>query len=90
MAQRLASFSIMQTAKVCGVLYGLMGLCFLPILFLVSMFGPSESRLGFVVLLVIPVMYAFFGFVFTVVGCALYNWVAGMVGGIEMTFDSAE
>jgi len=33
------------------------------------------------------VLYGFFGFVFTAIGCALYNWVAGMVGGIEIKLD---
>jgi len=32
--------------------------------------------------------YGICGFVFTAIGCALYNWAAGMVGGIEVTLDS--
>src|SRR3954468_20288111 len=38
--------------------------------------------------LTIPVLYGLMGFVFTAIGCSLYHWVAGMVGGIEIKLES--
>jgi hypothetical protein len=90
MVQRLSSFSVGQTAKVLGLLYGLMGVIFVPFILLGTMFSrhgnDMGSGLGFA--LAVPVLYGLLGFVFTAVGCVLYNWVAGMVGGIEITLDS--
>jgi hypothetical protein len=84
---RLSRFSIGQTAKVLGVLYGLMGLIFVPFLLLAAMLSPKEASFGVGFALALPVLYGLAGFIFTAIGCALYNWVAGMVGGIEIKLD---
>jgi hypothetical protein len=89
MVHRLSSFSIGQTAKVLGLLYGLMALFFVPLILVAGMFAPHrDGNLGIGFALAIPVIYGLMGFVFTAIGCALYNWVAGMVGGIEVKLDS--
>jgi hypothetical protein len=89
MVQRLSSFSIGQTAKVLGVLYGLMGLIFVPFFVLAATFSPNrEAGFGIGFALALPVIYGAMGFIFTAIGCALYNWVAGMVGGIEIKLDN--
>jgi Transmembrane domain of unknown function (DUF3566) len=89
MVQRLSRFSVGQTAKVLGILYGLMGLIALPIFLILAMFSPEEDAPNMGFALVIPILYGVLGFVFTAIGCAVYNWVAGKVGGIEVTLDSA-
>jgi hypothetical protein len=86
-AQRIQRFGIAQTAKVFGVLYGLMGVVVLPIFALAAAFAPSEAGFGVGFALVLPVLYAVFGFVFVAIGCWLYNLVAGWVGGIEVELD---
>jgi hypothetical protein len=90
MIQRLSSFSVGQTAKVLGLLYGLMGLLTVPVIVMAGIWLPPgrESGFGIGYALTIPVLYGFMGFVFTAIGCSLYNWVAGMVGGIEIKLDS--
>ncbi len=89
MVQRLSSFSIGQTAKVLGVLYGLMGLIFVPFFVLAATFLPNrDGGFGIGFALALPVIYGAMGFIFTAIGCALYNWVAGMVGGIEIKLDN--
>jgi len=88
-AQQLRRFGIGQTAKVVGVLYGLMGVVFLPFLVLGAMFSPKGGMgfgVGFAILL--PFLYGICGFIFTAISCAIYNWVAGMVGGIEVELDT--
>ena len=88
MVQRLSRFTIGQTAKVLGLLYGLMGLIFLPFILVATMVSPNETGFGVGVALALPILYGVFGFVFTAIGCALYNWVAGKVGGIEVSLDN--
>jgi hypothetical protein len=40
--------------------------------------------MGIAALIVLPIMYAVIGFIAGAIGAALYNLVAGIVGGIEI------
>jgi hypothetical protein len=88
MVQRLSRFSIGQTAKVLGLLYGLMGLIFLPFFLIATMLSPADNGFGVGFALALPILYGLLGFIFTAIGCALYNWVARKVGGIELSLDT--
>jgi hypothetical protein len=88
-AQQVRRFGIGQTAKVVGILYGLMGLIFLPIFLLASMLSPNGLGYGIGFAIALPILYGICGFIFTAIACAIYNWVAGMVGGIEVDLDTA-
>jgi hypothetical protein len=87
------SFAKMQGAL--GALMGLLiGLCFAAIGSLGSAIASQSSsanNLGFVgmmfgvgAIITLPILYGVGGFVFGLIGAALYNWVAGMVGGVEI------
>ncbi|HKC39888.1 MAG TPA: hypothetical protein VKC15_10135 [Gemmatimonadales bacterium] len=89
MAQQVRRFGIGQTAKVVGILYGLMGLLFLPFFLLASMLSPNGLGYGVGFAIALPILYGICGFIFTAIGCAIYNWVAGMVGGIEVDLDTS-
>ena len=89
MVQRIDRFSVGQSAKVVGVLYALMGLVFVPFFLLASLFSPRQAGFGVGFALVVPILYGVAGFVFTAIGCALYNLVAGWVGGIEVELGPA-
>lgn len=75
-----------------AILYGLMGLVFLPIMLLFALLGsqlPAQQRAGVMAvgvgfMLFFPVIYAAMGFVFGVIGAWIYNIVAKWVGGIEV------
>jgi hypothetical protein len=84
MARRIQRFSVGQTAKVIGVLYALMGLIFIPFFLLIATLSPEAAVFGTGFAIALPVMYGIGGFVFAALGCALYNLVAGWVGGIEV------
>ena len=88
MVQRLSRFSVGQTAKVLGLLYGLMGLIFLPFFLVATMLSPQENGFSLGFALALPVLYGALGFIFTAIACALYNWVARKVGGIELSLDT--
>jgi hypothetical protein len=87
-SQQIRRFGIGQTAKVVAVLYALMGLVFVPVILVAAMFTPKETGFGTGFALVLPIFYGIAGFIFTAIGCALYNLVAGWVGGIEVELDS--
>ena len=84
MPQRIRRFGVLQTAKVVGTLYALLGLVFVPVVLIVSMVAPKEGGMSPGFALAIPILYGVLGFVFAAISCALYNVVAGLVGGIEV------
>jgi len=83
MVHRLSRIAVGQTAKVAGLVYGLLGIIFLPLFLIPAFMGAEEGGFPAAWALVLPVLYGVFGYIFTAVGCALYNFVAGKVGGIE-------
>jgi len=88
MVHRLSRISVGQTAKVAGLLYGLMGIILLPLFLIPAFLGADEGGFPAAFAVVLPVLYGVFGYIFTALGCALYNWVAGKVGGIELNLDT--
>jgi hypothetical protein len=82
-------------AKLMGVLYVLMGLLFGGIVSLISVVGgalvphdqPSGmtgALFGAAAIVVLPIFYGVIGFLGSLVGAALYNAVASVVGGVEI------
>lgn len=88
--QRIKRFSIGQSAKFLAVLYALFGLIFTPFFLLMGMFAPEGSgSFGTMFAIAMPIIYAVMGVVGGVIGAALYNLVAGWVGGIEVEIEEA-
>jgi hypothetical protein len=88
----------LQAGKMMGVLYACMGLIFLPIFMLAAAAGafaqhaqgaqaaPAAAVAGimFGMGIFMPVIYGVMGFIFGVIGGAIYNLVARWIGGIEV------
>jgi len=83
MRQQIMRLSPVQTAKVMAALYGLMGFIFVPFFYLAMRLSPGDNQPGAWFLIVVPLAYAAFGFVFVAIGCLLYNFVVSFTGGIE-------
>ncbi len=90
--RRIKRIEPLQLGKIFAVLYGALGLLFIPI-FLVAGIAtsqiPEAQRGGLLIMsagfgLFAPVVYAVMGFVFGVVGAFIYNLVAKWIGGIEV------
>ena len=97
MTKRLASVAPLQCGIVLAVLYGLLALVFVPFLLLVAILAPHDgvnsglpvgggTAVMVVLAVVLPIMYAFFGFIGGFIAAAIYNLVAGWTGGLELTF----
>jgi len=84
MPQQIRRFGVLQTAKVVGAIYALLGLVFVPVFLIISMRTPRQEGVGPGLALALPILYGVFGFIFAALGCAIYNLVAGLVGGVEV------
>jgi hypothetical protein len=85
-----------SVAKNVGILYALLGLVVGLIFSLISLAGgfaaSDESgfgagvgaMLGVGAVIAFPIFYACMGFIGALIGAALYNLAAGMVGGVEV------
>ena len=90
--RRIKRFAPLQLGKMLAVLYGIMGLLFVPFFLIMSAVAtqmPPEQRVGMMAFgvgfaLLMPVMYAAMGFVFGALGALIYNLVAKWIGGIEV------
>ncbi len=87
----------LSAAKVMGVVYvalGLiMGIIFAGFSVLGGMAAARPIGVGFgrgfgvAAIIIMPVLYGCIGFVMTLIGAAVYNWAAGVAGGIEIVTD---
>lgn len=96
----LRSVGVLSVGKVMGTLYALVGLIMGAILALMAMAGGAiqaengaeamvpGATLGIAAIIVMPILYGIGGFIGGIVTGALYNLVAGLVGGVEMNFDA--
>ncbi len=83
-----------SAAKVMAIIYAFIGLLIGVVIFLISRMGgfPSDaagdatfgSGYGVAAIIVLPLVYGAVGFVAMLVMTSLYNWAAGIVGGIEI------
>jgi hypothetical protein len=87
----------LSVAKIAATLYAVIGLIVGGIFSLIGMagafatrgsegspFGPFGAMIGAGSIVFFPIMYACLGFVGSLIMAALYNIVAGMVGGVEL------
>ena len=92
--RRIGALSL---AKVSSVLYAILGFIAGVLLALISMLSgavsdqPAGSVFGAIfgvgAVIFLPILYGLIGFVGSLIMAALYNWVAGMIGGVELEIE---
>jgi hypothetical protein len=92
MKLQVSRLSPHQNGKVFGVLMAVVCLVFLvPVLLMVTSVAPPGNRGPMLIMFFfMPLVYLVFGYLMTVVGCALYNFMFKYVGGIEYEAKSEE
>jgi hypothetical protein len=96
MVTRLTNIAPVQLGKVAAVLYAIIGLLLGLAFGFTSMTGaPNQPglpsfRLGWLGLIIFPIVYAILGFIGGIIYAWLYNLVAGWVGGIEVTLETRQ
>jgi len=92
--------SPLSAARIGGLIYALIALLFGFVLWIVSLVGLNISNLsgspfapvapqyivvgGAVAVLTVPVVYGLFGFIVTLTGAWIYNFIADITGGIRI------
>lgn len=95
----LRSVGVLSMGKLLGAMYAIIGLIVGAILSLVSLLAgvanlnqgaphPLPFMVGGIAaIILLPIFYGIVGFIGGVISAAVYNLVAGLVGGIEMDFE---
>ncbi len=96
---RIKRMDVLSVAKMLGALYAVLGLIF-GLIFGVSMLGAVLTGAnvangamaggvigGFLLLIFSPIFYGFMGFVAGALAAFLYNFIAGIAGGIEFEIE---
>ena len=84
MKKQILQISVMQSAKVIAAIYLVTSI---PIVACIALFMSSQipGAAGMVTLIILPMAYAFGGFIGSVIAALIYNLVAARIGGIEFT-----
>lgn len=96
----LQSIGIWSCAKLMGIMYAFMGLIFGGIFSLLSMAGVALNQQGGAAMpqlmagvgavIVLPIFYGLVGLIGGAIMAAIYNFIASIIGGIEMNFDAVK
>ena len=95
----LKRIGVRSSAKLAGLLYGLMGLIFGAIVSLVALLGSSVSEntqeqagilFGVGAVVILPVLYGVVGYIAGAISTALFNLVAGWAGGLEIEIEMSQ
>ena len=89
MRYRITRFGVHETALVVAVLYFVLAILFVPIVYLISR-AQTTGAFPPIVLIIGPICYGIFGYIFSAIGCWLYNIVASWTGGIALTLETGE
>jgi len=91
MTTRISSIGIMQTAKTMAGLYGFIGIIGGVVAFVFYLVAPARSvggpgiLMAILALILLPIIYAIFGYIAIAIGAWIYNFVASKTGGVEFT-----
>ena len=83
MKKQIVRISVIQSSKIVTLLYMLFGCLYSLIGIPMIIFGSSQIQIMGIVYLFGPVFMGILGFIFFVIGAAIYNLLAGLVGGFE-------
>jgi ABC-type polysaccharide/polyol phosphate export permease len=90
MKKQIARISILQSSKIVTALYTLMGFLYTLIGIPMIIFGGKQLQIMGIVYCAMPIIIAIFGFIFFSIFAALYNLLAGWLGGIEVEVKTIE
>lgn len=93
--QILKSVGVMSFAKIMGLIYGCLGLIFVPFFLLFAVAGsmagqdklPFAGIFGILFAILMPIFYGAMGFVMGAISALLYNVIAKSVGGLELELE---
>lgn len=84
MKKQVVSVSILQNAKVMGAFYLVISIP-LTLFMTIPALLTQGAGVSILAMILMPLLYTAFGFVFTLFGAWVYNLIAARVGGFEFT-----
>ena len=84
MKKQIATISILHNAKLAAIIYLVFSVPMVAIMAVPMMLSGMPGP-GLGMLIMMPILYVVFGFIFTAVGAWVYNLVAAKFGGFEFT-----
>lgn len=88
MKKQIVRVSVLHNAKLMAAIYFVVSLP-LVLMMAVPMMMAEETGASLPAMLLMPLLYTAFGFVFTLFGAWVYNGMAARVGGFEFTTGEA-
>lgn len=86
MKKQILHVSVFQSAKVMAVLYFVISIPLVLLMAIPSLLSNAPgARFSLVLLILMPILYLIFGFLFSALGAWVYNLVAARIGGFEFT-----
>jgi len=90
MKKQMIRISILQSSKIMTALYVLMGCIYTLIGVPMIIFGSHQIRIVGVLYLFMPIIMGIVGFIFFCIFAAIYNALAGWLGGFEVEVKDVE
>lgn len=90
MKSEISRIGVLQAGKILGFLYGGVALLFASFFLIDALVGEGGAFGGTVVLLVMIIVCPLFGFIGGVIMAVLYNCVANLIGGFELTLNQIQ
>ena len=90
MRQQVIRISPHQAGKILGIMYFLMGLLAAPLFLFGAFFGKGMGLTGVLFAILVPFLYGAIGYIFVALSAIVYNLLAGLVGGLEVTVTALE
>jgi hypothetical protein len=90
MKKQIVAVSILQSSKIVVALYFFMGFLYTLIGIPMVLLAHGPAKIIGIVYCFGPILFAVFGFIFFVVAAAIYNLLAGWLGGLEFEVKDAE
>jgi hypothetical protein len=95
---QIRRFGVIRTSNVVAFFYlAIIAIIFVPIAVIVALATPADQSMGglgavgvLVFGLLAAILYGVFGWIFTALACLLYNFAAGVVGGIEIQLEAVQ
>ena len=85
MKKQITHISPHQTSKIMAVLYVIFTLPFMVVGIFTLLFSDSPESSFSLFFIAAPIIYGVLGYVFTILGCWIYNFVAKRLCGFEFT-----
>jgi hypothetical protein len=86
MNHEITHIDAVQTSKILALVSAAVTVPFFGLVLVMVALGKApHNTIPWFVLIIMPILYGMVGFIFTLIGCAVYNFLAKRIGGVRYT-----